>query len=244
MTLLEAIDHRTSIRNYANRPIDKQSIHALFQSIDKYNAQADLNITLIMDGAVAFKRFFKSYGMFTGVRSIIVLKGKRDTPCIFEKLGYYGEQLVIQAVALGLDTCWVGGSFDKRCPIFQLHPEEALAAVLTIGYNSGNMTFMNKLVRGATQEKKPVSARFQAVGDPPQWFYAGMDAVQKAPSAMNRQSVSFHYNAGVVTAGINGKKYLELMDYLDLGIAKAHFDLAAGGQFAFGNNGTFKKKEN
>lgn len=34
-----------------------------------------------------------------------------------EKVGYYGEQLILKVTELGLGSCWVGGTFDRplRC---------------------------------------------------------------------------------------------------------------------------------
>lgn len=65
-----------------------------------------------------------------------------------------------------------------------------------------------------------------------------MRAVQKAPSAVNRQPVVFTYKGGIVTALVEntvGDGFA-----LDLGIAKLHFELGAGGgTWAFGNGAEF-----
>ena len=30
------------------------------------------------------------------------------------KLGYYGEKIVLKAQEMGLNTCWVAGTFNKK----------------------------------------------------------------------------------------------------------------------------------
>ena len=75
---------------------------------------------------------------------------------------------------------------------------------------------------------------------PPNWFLAGMKAVEIAPSAVNRQPVKFTYKNGIVTAAV---KNLKNESYaLDLGIAKFHFELGAGGgEWAFGNGAEYTR---
>jgi len=69
-----------------------------------------------------------------------------------------------------------------------------------------------------------------------------MRTVQKAPSAVNRQPVMFSYKDGKVTAGV--KNYNDIGTVLDLGIAKAHFELGVGnGKWEFGNHAEFAYKE-
>ena len=58
----------------------------------------------------------------------------------------------------------------------------------------------------------------------PAWFMEGMDAVMKAPSAINKLPVFFTYNNGIVTAETTTKTGYE---YVDLGIAKLHFEIGA-----------------
>ena len=70
----------------------------------------------------------------------------------------------------------------------------------------------------------------------PQWFINGIDAVQKAPSAMNRQPVKFEYKAGEIRTLVEESYRFDL---IDMGIAKAHFSIATGGRFELGNRGKY-----
>jgi hypothetical protein len=61
---------------------------------------------------------------FTGVQNYIALIGKKSSS-LEEQAGYYGEQLVLTAQQLGLNTCWVAmtvskGTVKKHC-VMQEH---------------------------------------------------------------------------------------------------------------------------
>jgi hypothetical protein len=64
-----------------------------------------------------------------------------------------------------------------------------------------------------------------------------MEAVRLAPSARNRQPVKIKYYNDVVYATTGEFNY----NKIDMGIAKLHFALGAGGSFELGENGRFIK---
>lgn len=88
-------------------------------------------MTFLADGSQAFQKLSKSYGLFTNVRSLIVMKGKKELQDLKEKLGYYGEDLVLAITDLGLGTCWVGGTFDKD--ELMADDSEELVCVVLVG---------------------------------------------------------------------------------------------------------------
>lgn len=49
---------------------------------------------------------------FHGVENYLVMAGQKADN-LDERIGYYGEQLVLLAQALGLNTCWAGLSYRK-----------------------------------------------------------------------------------------------------------------------------------
>ena len=52
------------------------------------------------------------YGKFDGVHNYIALVGKKSST-LDETLGCYGEQLVLKAQEIGLNTCWVAMTHGK-----------------------------------------------------------------------------------------------------------------------------------
>lgn len=232
MTKYEAIDERRSRRLYLSKPIEAAVLSKLLRIIDHYNAESGLTIRFVEDGSSAFSSFKKSYGLFSGVRSLLILAGPKDNPYLKEKVGYYGEMLVLEATMLGLGTCWVGGTFDTKSVLYHLTDNEALVCVIPIGYVE-DLSFKEKMVhRMVAGKSKSIEQLLDADSKLPENLMEGLKAVQKAPSAANRQPVRFHYKDGVLTAQTEDDGKFNLVD---LGIVKAHFEVAAAGKFELGN---------
>lgn len=60
----------------------------------------------------AFQGTMTKYGKFRNVSNYIVMAGKKADN-LDERVGYYGEHLVLMAQTLDLNTCWVGLSYSK-----------------------------------------------------------------------------------------------------------------------------------
>jgi nitroreductase len=240
MELNKAIEMRCSRRTYIDKPIGKEKVRILEKLIEEVNKEGNLHLQLVLNDGKAFQGIRKSYGLFTGVQNYIALVGKEDE-FFREKIGYYGERVILEATRLGLGTCWVGGSFDKKSCNCSVEEGELLLAVIPIGNIPAEHTLKEKIiVKMARGKSKAVNEMYESDEVVPDWFEAGMEAVQKAPSAMNKQPVKFYCKNSIVTAGIEGgKDYQEI----DLGIAKLHFEIGAkGGKWEWGNGAAFTKE--
>jgi nitroreductase len=243
MSMLQnVIVTRCSRRKYLPEPLPTSVVAKIQALIAEYVGKENLNMQLVLDNGDAFRGFRKSYGMLSGVQNYLGFIGNKNDFESIEKLGYYGELLVLHATALGLGTCWVGGTFHRdSCP-FNLPENEAIICTIALGNVSQNLSTKEKFIHKVTHRKtKTVKQMYIATEQVPEWFLSGMEAVRLAPSAINRQPVTFSYDSdGVVTASV--KDITGDMFALDLGIAKLHFELGAGGgTWIFGNGGKFTK---
>ncbi len=229
-----AIENRISRRKFEKQPIADQEKGKIISLINELNEASGLAMAFLEDGSNAFQKLSKSYGLFTNVRSIILMKGKKQLENLKERVGYYGEDLVLAITDLGLGTCWVGGTFDKNEFIFD--DSEELVCVVLVGVVAGT-SLKEKMVRSAMHRKtKTIEQRIISDQPLPQWVQNGMKAVLLAPSAINTQKAMFKYENNIVSAQI-ADDYV--FDLVDLGIAKKHFEIEAGGKFEFGNGGIF-----
>ena len=55
-----------------------------------------------------------SYGKIQDAQALVALIGNTDDRYVNEKIGYTGEGIILEATAMGLGTCWVGGSLFFR----------------------------------------------------------------------------------------------------------------------------------
>jgi len=238
MTLIEAVEIRRSRRKYAETSIEDHVAEQLKAYAQQYSKQADSRIELVFDNGGAFNGLTKSYGLLTGVRHYAGLICKKDDVLAIERLGYYGELFMLQAVALGLGTCWVEGSFSRELCPFEVSENEQLVCTITLGHCAEQDNFRERLIQGITHRKsKKAEDMMHVEGEAPDWFIAGMRAVERAPSAVNKQPVRFSYENGVVRARLHNSE-----SWLDLGIAKLHFELGAGGgEWKFGDGAEYTR---
>jgi nitroreductase len=231
--LYSAIWSRKSVRKYSNKQIEEDKVKVLRESISDLNKISGLS----MEFAEEYGSFKSILTMsFKNVRSAIVLKGKTDDPDLEEKCGYYGEQIVLKATAMGLGTCWVAW-FNKRSTSLNIKSDETVVCVVTIGYGEEAISTSDVVPDAPHRKTKSVSDFLGGNTDVPDWVTAAIKAVQFAPTAMNSQRVRFSYEDGVVCSRTKSG-YLSMIDY---GIIKCHFELAAGGKFSFGTPSEFVK---
>jgi nitroreductase len=242
MNLEKAIEIRRSRRKYANTPIEPQTVIKLRELIAEYSETADLHIELVLNNGKAFNGLRKSYGMFSGVNDYLGLIAAKGDTAAAERLGYYGELLMLHAVTMGLGTCWVAGSFSRSDMPFSLSDNESLVCTVVVGNVADDDSFKEKMIRNMTHRKtKSAEEMYTADSPVPDWFTQGMKAVEKAPSAVNRQPVLFSYKDSKVSAVV--KNIGESSNALDFGIAKLHFEIGAGGgKWAWGNDGEFTRQ--
>lgn len=214
MDLKEAIKERHSVRKYIDKTLEKKAAALLQTEIDACNKESSLHIQLITDEPKAFGNFLVHYGRFSGVKNYIALIGNENDE---ERLGYYGERIVLLAQTLGLNTCWVAATFGKgaakKCCI--IGQNEKLVCVIALGYGAAP---------GTAHKSKPIEDLYRSAADIPAWFKTGMEAAALAPTAMNQQNFLFTFSGNRVKAEATGGRYSNL----NLGIVKYHFEIGAG----------------
>lgn len=245
MTLQEAIVARHSVRAYKDKPLSDEVVKVLEDEIVKLNQRSSeyhlislgngrvatekgetndegqLHIQLICNEPRAFQGTLAKYGKFRNVTSYIVMAGKKSDD-LDERIGYYGEHLVLLAQTLGLNTCWVGLSYKKIPGTYVLDEGEVIKSYIAIGYGE---------TQGASHKIKTVEQVSNASETTPSWFKRGVEAALLAPTAVNQQKFSFEYlGMNDNRHQVRAKKGFSMIGYaqIDLGIAKYHFEIGAG----------------
>ena len=214
MTIQEAIEARHSVRAYTKQPIEGDALNALQTEIGACNRESGLNVRLVLNDPNAVKGLWASYGAFENADNYLALIGP-DTDDLFERCGYWGERLVLFAETLGLNTCWIAGSYKKGRVKKLLNGGERLAAIISIGYGAKP---------GHAHRSKSYAEVVETDGTEPDWFRAGVEAALKAPTAINQQKFRFIWKDGAVEAkALRGPYAL-----IDLGIVKYHFEIGSG----------------
>ncbi len=215
MNLENAIIHRHSVRNYTEEPIQIGIREKIEEEVKKCNIEGDLNISVVWDNPSVFSNFLTHYGKFTGVRNYFILAGKKSKD-LHEKLGYYGERLVILAQALGLNTCWVALNYSKNSAKKHgnLKDGEKVVCVISLGYGK---------TQGVTHRFKNPEKLSKASGEIPEWYKKGFEMARYAPTALNQQQWRLTLKGDKVKAEALFGPYSKV----DLGIVKYHFEVGS-----------------
>lgn len=231
MSITEIIEKRTSVRTYADRPVEQSAIDALNASIASASSPFGGEYT------IELKKFDlkgpqrpSTYGTISGA-SWYLLLGIHDDDTSALAAGFAMEQVVLKATELGLGTCWMamtfkGADFMRGSDMPSSTP---LKIISPVGYSAGKRRMLESITRLSvgSAKRKPMAELFAdgSFGTPvPEGstFYRALEMMRLAPSAKNSQpwralvqgdTVSFYY-VDKTDAAI-----------LDLGIALCHFDL-------------------
>ena len=216
MNIRDAIRARHSVRQYKQEPIVSELREQLNALIGETNEESGLNIQIIYDEPKCLDSVLARFSKFRNAENYIAIVGDKSLTDLNERGGYYGEKLVIAAQMMGLNTCWIGGSFSRKSCGAVIGEGEKLVCIISIGYG---------LNEGAKHRSKSF-AKLCSVPEEemPVWFKAGMIAAMMAPTALNQQKffVEMEGEEAVITTNGGG------MAQIDLGIVKYNFEAASG----------------
>lgn len=221
MTIKEAIEARHSVRAYKKQPLTEETVKKLEEKIAELNSKGHLHMQLVTNEPKAFQGTLAKYGKFREANNYIVVIGQKADD-LDERVGYYGEHLVLFAQTLGLNTCWVGLSYSKVPGTYVLAEGEKIACYIAIGYGE---------TQGVSHKIKTIQQVSNISDNTPAWFKKGVEAALLAPTAVNQQKFSFEYvGEKDGRPKVLAKKGFSLIGYtqMDLGIAKCHFEIGAG----------------
>ena len=213
MEMSKIMKQRHSVRQYTDRAIEPEKRKVLDTLAADINRESGLHIQILYDEPKCFDSMMAHYGKFSGVQNYIALVGpKSDT--LDEALGYYGEQLVLKAQELGLNTCWVAMTHGKSRAV--IGTGEKQVCLISLGYGCTS---------GAEHKNKSLPEVCNHQDGMPQWFLNGVNAALLAPTAMNQQKFFFTLQPDGTVKATCGKGFYTK---LDLGIVKYHFEVGSG----------------
>ena len=245
MTTADAINKRVSQRAFLDKKLDKKAEEALRKLVAECNKRSGLDIQLICGDPKPFANKLKTLGRFSNVSNYLAMIGSEDDHSRREKVGWFGEYLVLEALKMGISSCWVAGTYSPSKAACVLYEDQVLECVIALGYAAEEDTKVNAAFNKVLSMKNKISNSSKALEDfyttdkkrLPLWFTRGIEAVSKAPSAMNRQPAFFEYVDDKVTVSVPRDHET---DMIDLGIAKLHFMLGAdNGSWKNGNKAEY-----
>ena len=134
MDIFEVMKARHAVRSYNDNKIEEATVKQLRDLIEECNRESGLHIQLCTEEPNAFNSMLAHYGKFRNVKNYVALIGKKSKG-MEEKIGYYGEKIVLKATEHGLGSCWVAMSYSKgKCDAI-IDEGEKLVCVIALGYS-------------------------------------------------------------------------------------------------------------
>ncbi len=246
---------RRSCRSFASGGLDAETrgrIERLFPELPAPFA-TPLRFGFIDAERVRATNFFSTgtYGMIKGAQLFAAAVMPRRGEHRWEDLGFALETLVLHLTAMEVDTCWIGGVFDRKRFGRELGvaDDEQLPAVIAVGRAAAARTLRDRIVRwGARGDQRlPFSRLFfdgafdqPLAGDADPGLAAALEIVRLAPSASNKQPWRLLLDGASVHLFLaRDAAYRRIIPGVDLqridaGIAMSHFShsLAEQGRLA------------
>jgi nitroreductase len=231
-TWYPAIFRRSSRRTYLPKIPDAKTLERLRTVTSEYRPFPGARSELVLSPPEnIFKGLVGHYGRVNGAPFYIAFIGENDSRRAQEAIGYLGEGIILEATALGLDTCWVGGFFrhDAVEEQIKLSEIERVFAVTPVGYAPENKDLNEKILSGIVKSRQRKSLA-ELVSGPltAPWMGKALEAVRQAPSAQNRQPWRFRIEeSAIVVSEDRARSSSSISTRLDCGIAMLHLELGA-----------------
>lgn len=230
----ELITSRYSVRNYNDAPLSKDIIEKIENYIhtptNPFNKKIRIKLIKKDDSNKDLK--LGTYGVIKGANYFLAAACENDDLSLIS-LGYTLEKVVLYCTSLGLDTVWLGGTFNKGgfAKAMNLGENEILPIVSPVGYEGGKKSIIGSLIGSNKNKRKPYSEIFfnnnfdtplNAINS--NEYLEPLEMLRLAPSAVNKQPWRvLKENNNIHFYLSNTKGFTKI----DIGIALCHFHLTA-----------------
>lgn len=228
----ESIGRRKSRRRFVGLAPGRDLLDRLHRVCQDFRPFPEARAVLVERTAdTVFKGIIGSYGRISGAPCYLAFLGDMKSPRVQESVGYTGEGLILEATALGLATCWVGGFFypEKVGRDILLEQDEKVLAITPVGVSVEIYSFSEKMMTGfvRSRRRKDLAEMVEGRIEQP-WMTEALEAARLTPSAVNRQPWRFRVRDGGIDISVDDSRdSFKISKRLDCGIAMLHLELGA-----------------
>ena len=252
----ETIQKRHSVRTYDAQPMSEQDLEKLTAYAKTLQNPFGIPVTvhLLKTGDASTKKL-GTYGVIKGTKTFLGVTVPKGALSL-EAAGSSFEQLVLFATHLGIGTCWLAATFDRKAftGAMNVGDDEWMPVISPIGYPSEKRTISESLMRTGMKSNQrkdwkelffsgdfrtPLSrTEADAYAQPLEMLRLAPSATNAQPWRVLRRDRAFHFYAKVAEG--QGEVDPPIIQRVDVGICANHFCLTAQEQ---GLSGTLKATE-
>lgn len=251
-SITELIKKRHSVRNYSDQPVtpdQQRKLEAFIKTLENPFGQP-VKFHLLDRTINSGAQKLGTYGVIQGSQHFVGATVGGDGLNL-EALGFEFETVLLYLTSLGLGTCWLGGTFDRRgfAGAMDVTTDELFPIISPYGYAADKLHLKEKAMRALARSdsrKDPTELFFQNDFNTPltaeqsgAWTVP-LEMVRLAPSASNKQPWRILLLDDVLhfyeykSPGYSSAFAYDIQR-IDLGIAAAHFYLTAQELGLFGH---------
>lgn len=213
MSYIDAIKDRHSVRNYRPDRIEESKVQKIKQMIDEVNNEVNLHLQFIENAGNTYNKLLNRAMGLGSAPSVIACVGA-DDETLDQRVGYFGERLVLELQEMGLNTCWAG-TFNRKTIPADISEGERLVISIAVGYGKDH---------GKPHKSKSAEQVIVAEGERPYWFNKGVEMALLAPTAVNQQKFQIRLNEDDSVDFIDkGGPFSQV----DVGIVMRHFEIGS-----------------
>lgn len=260
--LNQLIRKRHSCRTYADKSVEEKILQELeclvaAEHSGPFGNRPKFHLINLDMSSPEERKDISTYGIIRNTRLFLAGSIKKEDKALMD-YGYCMENIILQATALELGTCWIAGTFNSEgfAKAIQLRENEIIPAISPIGYPADSKSFVEKMFRFAagSERRKPwtdlfFAGNFATPLNPKQAgiYFEALENVRLAPSASNLQpwrilqddTGNLHFYLERSFGGYKLRGF-PIQD-IDMGIAMNHFELTAR---EIGISGRWEIKDN
>lgn len=228
MKIEHIIESRKSVRTYLPAELSSEQIEAVERAVRSANAASEGKVTLsLVESGEDFQP--STYGVIKGASHFILMAYNKHNihDCI--RAGFLMERVVLAATAVGLGTCWIGGTFKQNsfAKAVTTDGSFSLNIVVPFGIAASRKRLLERITGAiaGSRNRKPFSELFFSNDfstplDSDNRFTHALAMMRLAPSAVNEQPWR-----AVVSDHTVHFYYVEKSEFapVDLGIGLCHF---------------------
>lgn len=217
LTILDAIYARRSVRQFTEETISGELRQELESAIHECNKSDGVRMHVFYEDPSLFTCRAAKRRKFENAVNYILVYGPSSEQ-LEELCGYYGEMIVLKLQQMGLRSCWVGETFNKRAAQQKIPKGQKVVAVIAFGFGQNDGwphggKFLDDVM--VCEEREVI----------PAWFKVGAEAALLAPTAR------FNQNYKVFLT--DEEAHLKMTRHnpfvkVDRGILRCHFEMASG----------------
>ncbi|MBN2876419.1 MAG: nitroreductase [Bacilli bacterium] len=243
--MIDAVYNRISTRTYKKEPLTVEEIHTIKDIVEyhknisgPFEHSFDFTFDLNTEDQSQGKKI-GTYGLIRNVPAFVGGVSKNSFDAIVD-FGFVFESLLLALTKKGYDTCWLGGTFNRRHYRQKLSEHEIIPAISPVRHRAEKRALADRIIRTAAKARNRLDSRFLFKDynnelpfdmENDSFMTMCLKLVQLGPSASNKQPWRLYVDKDVIHFYIQRtKQYPPIslgydIQALDIGISLCHFSI-------------------